>query len=107
MRLKLILGTIALTACAACGQKAVPTNQEQASDQPVEVVYHVSGMTCDHCEESIQKGVAELPGISQVEANHVDSTAKVIFNPSKTDEKAIMAAIEKRGFTVDGPAAAK
>ncbi|MFV0379060.1 MAG: heavy-metal-associated domain-containing protein [Mangrovibacterium sp.] len=100
MKLKFILVIIVLAALLACGQKTAKTSHESTMPQPVEVVYHVNGMTCDHCEESIQKGVAELQGINQVEANHADSTAKVIFDPSKTDEKAIMAAIEKRGYKV-------
>lgn len=90
---------------AACGQQkpSESTAQESASvtkAEPVEVVFHVEGMTCDHCEESIQKGVNTLEGISLVEANHEDSTTKVVFDPSATDLQEIAAAIEKRGYKV-------
>ena len=84
---------------AACSSK----QKKKAADEPVtkvELVYHVEGMTCDHCEMSIQKGVNELNGIITVEANYEDSTARVVFDPSQTDQKQIAQAIEKRGYKV-------
>ncbi|RKD91424.1 cation transporter [Mangrovibacterium diazotrophicum] len=102
MKLKAILLILAVALFAACSNSAKQATEptEEAPVKPVEVVYHVEGMTCDHCEESIQKGVTALPGISLVEANHEDSTTKVIYDPSKTDEKAIAEAIAQRGYTV-------
>jgi len=102
MNLKVILYAFAvalLVSCSNSSKKPAEQASQNAAD-PVEVVYHVEGMTCDHCEQSIEKGVTALPGISLVEANHEDSTTKVLYDPSKIDEKAIAAAIEKRGYTV-------
>jgi copper ion binding protein len=98
MRQTIIL-FLMLASVFACNQK--PANKAEA--QPVtevELVYHVQGMTCDHCEMSIQKGVNELEGISLVEANFEDSTARVVFDPKKTGAGEIVAAIEKRGYKV-------
>lgn len=86
----------------SCNQKPAKTTDKQVTAE-VELVYHVEGMTCDHCEMSIQKGVSELDGISLVEANHEDSTTHVVFDPTKTDTKQIIAAIEKRGYKVVQP----
>lgn len=83
----------------ACDQKNSTTTPKQAVAD-VELVYHVEGMTCDHCEMSIQKGVNELEGIAEVEANHQDSTTRIVYNPSKTNPEKITAAIEKRGYHV-------
>ncbi len=83
----------------ACSQKDTKTTVEQPVAD-VELVYHVEGMTCDHCEMSIQKGVNELEGIAKVEANHEDSTTRIVYNPSKTDPDKITAAIERRGYHV-------
>lgn len=83
----------------ACNQKDSTKTAEQPTAD-VELVYHVEGMTCDHCEMSIQKGVNELEGIAEVEANHEDSTTRIIYDPSKTDPDKITAAIEKRGYHV-------
>ncbi|WP_372775720.1 heavy-metal-associated domain-containing protein [Mangrovibacterium sp.] len=106
MKIKLFLFIVGLALLAACGQSAKQTTESNAPEtnaEPVEMIYHVEGMTCDHCEQSIQKAVSELSGISLVEANHEDSTTKVIYDPSQTDTEAIEAAIEKRGYTVTLP----
>ena len=83
----------------SCTQKKAKTTSSQPVAE-IDLVYHVEGMTCDDCEMSIQKGVNELEGIESIEANHEDSTAHVIFDPSKTDSEQIIAAIEKRGYHV-------
>jgi copper chaperone CopZ len=83
----------------ACTQKSSNKTEGQVATE-VELVYHVQGMTCDHCEMSIKKGVNELEGITLVEANFEDSTARVVFDPKKTDAGEIVAAIEKRGYKV-------
>ena len=87
----------------ACNQKTTKKEAPQTEIQPaanIEVVYHVEGMTCDDCEQSIQKGVNQLNGIKLVEANHEDSTTRVVYNPTQTDAKQIIAAIKKRGYKV-------
>jgi copper chaperone CopZ len=98
MKTSLLLILLSLVA-VACNQKDIKTAAEQTASD-IELVYHVEGMTCDHCEMSVQKGVNELEGIVEVEANHEDSTARVVYNPSKTDPDKIIAAIEKRGYHV-------
>jgi copper chaperone CopZ len=97
--LLMLLATITF-ACNQATTKKTETQTDVQTTANIEVVYHVEGMTCDECEKSIQKGVKELNGISLVEANHEDSTTKVIYNPAQTDAKQIIAAIEKRGYKV-------
>ncbi len=105
MKTKIILALLVTALFASCSnvnkasEQKTETEQTMPVAEPTAVVFHVEGMTCDHCEESIQKGVNELQGINLVEANHEDSTTKVIYDPSKTDLEAIKAAIEKRGYT--------
>ena len=87
-------------ACNQTASKKQPQQNEAQSTANIEVTYHVEGMTCDDCEQSVQKGVNQLEGIKLVEANHEDSTTRVVFDPTKTDSKQIIAAIEKRGYKV-------
>ena len=97
--LLVLLATITFSCSQSTNKKA----ESKTEAQPVataEISYHVEGMTCDDCEKSIQKGVNQLDGISLVEANHEDSTTHVVYDPAKTDAKAIAAAIEKRGYKV-------
>ncbi len=99
MKLKILLILILTTVLFACTSNQKP-KQETTPAEPVEIVFQVEGMTCDHCEMSVHKGVTALEGISEVQANHEDSTTLVVFDPSKTDKKQIAEAIEKRGFKV-------
>lgn len=103
--IKNILAILILTTGLFACQKSVKNNQAESAEtkaQIVELSLKVEGMTCDHCEMSIQKGVGELPGIESVLANHEDSTTVVKFDQSKTSEEDIKKAIEKRGYQVKG-----
>lgn len=97
MKYLILIFSLALGA-AACAPKQAP--KEKAAPVWVEANLKVEGMTCDHCEESIQKGVAELAGIDSISANHEDSTAFVKFDTTQTNLGEIAKAIEKRGFHV-------
>ncbi len=104
MKITKILSFILLLTFAACNaapKQVQDTKNTTPEAEPLEVVFHVGGMTCEHCEASIQNEVAKLPGISLVVANHQDSTTKVIYDPSKTDDSAIRAAISSRGFELE------
>ncbi|MCW0482437.1 heavy-metal-associated domain-containing protein [Gaoshiqia sediminis] len=103
MKSPILLLAFIFTLAISCGQKQVKESEAITPTASVELVYRVEGMTCDHCEMSIQKGVNELKGISTVEANHEDSTTRVVFDPTKTSEKEIVSAIEKRGYKVVAP----
>jgi len=97
MKQIILIAGLALS-IASCSPKQAP--KEKTAPVMVEANLKVEGMTCDHCEESIQKGVTEIAGIDSISANHEDSTAFVRFNASETDLAAITKAIEGRGFVV-------
>lgn len=103
--MKIIFRTLAAVIFVA-GTACTPKQSQKAETPPVsqtairDITYKVEGMTCDHCEMSIRKGVEELSGIRGVEANHEDSTTHVTFDPSVVSEEDIIAAIEKRGYHV-------
>ncbi len=85
---------------SACAPKQHTADKEKTPVVMVEMNLKVEGMTCDECEASIQKGVTELAGIDSISANHLDSTAFVRFDSTKTNLKEITAAIAKRGYEV-------
>jgi copper chaperone CopZ len=95
---QIILITILALSMVACSPKQAP--KEKAAPVLVEAKLKVEGMTCTECEQSIAKGVNQLAGIDSISANHLDSTAFVRFDPSKTDLPKISAAIEGRGYQV-------
>lgn len=94
----IIFITILAISLVACTSKQPP--KENKAPVMVEMTLKVDGMTCDHCEESIQNGVIALAGIDSISANHEDSTTFVRFDSNKTDLKEISKTIEGRGFIV-------
>src|SRR5665647_1939943 len=85
---------------SACSPKQHTADKEKTPAVMVEMTIKVEGMTCTECEQSIAKGVNELAGIDSISANHLDSTAFVRFDSTKTNMKEISAAIAKRGYEV-------
>lgn len=96
---KLLFIAVVGIAISACSPKQKPADKEKTPVM-VEMNLKVEGMTCDHCEASIQTGVTELAGIDSISANHEDSTAFVRFDSTKTSLKEISEAIAKRGYEV-------
>jgi copper chaperone len=65
----------------------------------ITATYDVTGMTCGHCELSVQEEVAELDGVVEVRADH--STGRVtVTSPEPLDPAAIAAAVEEAGYTL-------
>jgi len=85
---------------AACAPKQHTIGKEKTPPVMIEANLRVEGMTCTDCEQSIEKGVNELAGIDSISANHLDSTAFVRFDSTKTNLKEISEAIAKRGYKV-------
>lgn len=95
-----LVAGVAFTSCQSPKQKTDTNKTPVVASASVEATLRVEGMTCTECEQSIAKGVKQLPGIDSISANHLDSTAFVRFDPSKTDLSKISAAIEGRGYHV-------
>jgi copper chaperone CopZ len=62
-----------------------------------EITFNVEGMDCNGCEESIKRSVGRLPGIQQVNADHVSGRVEVT---GELDEAKVREAIVDAGFEV-------
>lgn len=85
----------------SCSQSG--SENKKQDDNAVNLVtdtIHISGMHCDMCVSSIEKGVHEVEGVKSVEAILDDSLAVVQYDQVKTDLKEIKSAVVKRGYTV-------
>jgi copper chaperone CopZ len=61
--------------------------------------YAVTGMTCGHCELSVQEEIAELDGVLEVTADH--TTGQVTVASSQPlDPAAVAAAVEEAGYSL-------
>jgi copper chaperone len=61
--------------------------------------YAVTGMTCGHCELSVREEVGELPGVTEVSADH--TTGRVVVTSAEPlDDASVRAAVEEAGYTL-------
>jgi Cu+-exporting ATPase len=82
------------------------SNANRSVDEPLEVTevvestINISGMHCDNCVVSVEKGINGLEGIAAVTVSLNDSMAVVKYDKSKVKLSDIEKSIEKRGYTV-------
>jgi len=93
-KLALFLAVLWLLPLSAFAGSAANT----ASGQVVEI--GVTGMVCEFCVASVEKGLKKLPGVKEVKVSLEDKRAEIVMAADKTiDEKQVRKIIEEAGFT--------
>lgn len=89
---------------AGCAGKTTSTdNAVQATAVANKTVtVAIEGMTCTGCENTIQEAVTKVPGIIAIKASHLDSTAVVSYDSTKTSITAIGDAVTEAGYVFKG-----
>lgn len=82
------------------GSQTPVTFIEQDSTKTNKIVLNVKGMTCAGCEAHIEHEVGALQGVKSVDAIYAEGSATIEYVPSKLEEKTIIEAINKTGYTV-------
>ena len=59
---------------------------------------HISGMTCTTCAATIEKGLAETPGVERANVNFASEEASVEYDPTKADLTRIKDTIAQLGY---------
>jgi copper chaperone len=67
------------------------------------MVFTISGMSCGHCLNAVNKALASVPG---VQVNSVRVGRAEVALPSEAERTLVKAAIEKAGYKVDAVTAA-
>ena len=57
----------------------------------------ITGMTCDHCVNSVTNALKEVPGVSDAVVSLEDKQATVTAD--SVDVQALIAAVEEEGYT--------
>lgn len=60
--------------------------------------YSVEGMTCGHCEASVQEEVSEIAGVTAVKADH--STGAVEVTGENFTDEQVAAAVQEAGYAL-------
>jgi copper chaperone CopZ len=68
----------------------------------VERTYLVEGMTCGHCEMSVQEEVEELGGVELAAAEA--ATGRLVVRGEAVDDDAVRAAVQAAGYRLAGVA---
>jgi mercuric ion binding protein len=101
----LLFIAIIATLIAGCSGKSTSTDNAQSATAAVAnktVTLAIEGMTCTGCENTIQEAVTKIDGVKSIKASHLDSTAVVSFDESKTSIAAIGDAINEAGYEFKG-----
>ena len=97
-KILIILIAFAFVACSSGDKKASDSSSQNA--EIVEATINISGLHCENCVASVEKGINALNGIDEVEVTLADSTAVVKYDASKLELAEIEKAVEKRGYSV-------
>ena len=71
---------------------------KEETDHIREIMLPISGMTCASCAKAVQRAVAKLDGIHEVNVNFATENAKVVYDSSQTRISEIKAAVAKAGY---------
>jgi copper chaperone CopZ len=66
------------------------------------VKLHVTGMTCEGCENTIKEAVNKVEGVTETEASHVAELTTISYDTTLTDVDKLSAVIDELGYKVEG-----
>lgn len=85
--------------CGKCEESSCTTecSEETEPTQPITTTYHVGGMHCNHCRNSVIRAASNVPGADNVEVD-LQSGIMVVTGPAAPTD--VTQAIEALGFTI-------
>ncbi len=66
----------------------------------VRKIFKIEGMTCHHCENTIEEALKKKEGIIKVEAHHAKKMARIEYDPAVISEAEIKLIIREAGYEV-------
>ncbi|GAI00054.1 unnamed protein product, partial [marine sediment metagenome] len=75
------------------GEKSSPKKSKKAH-------IHITGMICTTCAATIEKGLAETPGLEQANVSFASEKASIEYDPTKVDLARIKHTISQIGYGV-------
>lgn len=61
-------------------------------------VVHIEGMTCMHCAQRVEKGIASLPGVKAAKVDLGKKESAIDFDPALVTIEEITAKINQLGY---------
>lgn len=72
-------------------------NQEKKVD---EISLHITGMSCTTCAVTVEKGLAETPGVARANVNATSEKAYIAYDPAQVDLKKIKDTVTELGYGI-------
>lgn len=60
----------------------------------------VSGMSCAHCEKTVEEGLTELDAVSKVKADHEKEVVTVYYKGERPSIEEVKGKVENMGYEV-------
>ena len=104
MKKKILIALFGFLAIVACNNNSNDTKDNENLQESVSienqntVLLHIEGMTCEGCENTIKIGIESLPGVMEVKASHVDSSAVVVYDASKVTVEEMGKMVQNKGY---------
>lgn len=85
------------TQSAALPHETVQEPQQEQEDNSMKKIITVNGMSCQHCQASVEKALSAVQGVSAAKVNLAKKTATVTLASEVADD-ALMNAVRDAGF---------
>ncbi len=70
-------------------------------DSTNSVTFVVQGMTCANCAQTIEKGIAKLPGVLSATVNFAAEKLSVVYDPEQLQTKDLTAKVDDLGYRAE------
>ena len=70
------------------------------SEKTIKASIPITGMSCTNCAITIEKGLAETPGVEHVNVNFDSEKASIAYDPNKVSLSKIKDTISELGYKV-------
>lgn len=74
-------------------------NRKQKNTQWETISLDISGMHCASCALSIDNALEDLPGVSEAHTQYAQGKTKVVFDPEKVEQTALVKTLQELGYT--------
>jgi len=74
--------------------------EKPASDKTTKASIPITGMTCTTCALTVEKGLAETPGVEKAAVNFASEKASIEYDPGKTNLTKLAQAVFELGYSV-------
>jgi copper chaperone len=62
--------------------------------------FKIEGMTCNGCVNKVKTSLSKVDGVKEAVVTLADNSAKVVYDPGKTNEGALKEVVSKAGYKV-------